>query len=33
VKSRPQKARQNEDKEIKQIVKKSFKDFPSKGRT
>jgi hypothetical protein len=28
----PQKARKNEDKEIKQIVTKSFKDFPPKGR-
>jgi hypothetical protein len=28
----PQKARKNEDKEIKQIVAKSFKDFPPKGR-
>jgi hypothetical protein len=28
----PQKARTNEDKEIKQIVTKSFKDFPPKGR-
>lgn len=28
----PQKARKNEDKEIKQIVSKSFKDFPPKSR-
>lgn len=28
----PQKARKNEDKEIKQVVGKSFKDFPPKGR-
>jgi Domain of unknown function (DUF4136) len=28
----PQKARKNEDKEIKQIVVKSFKDFPPRGK-
>lgn len=28
----PQKARRNEDKEIKKIVDKSFKDFPPKGK-
>ena len=28
----PQKARKNEDKEIQEIVSKSFKDFPPKGR-
>jgi hypothetical protein len=28
----PQKARKNEDKEIKQIAGKSFKDFPPKSR-
>ena len=28
----PQKARKNEDKEIKKVVDKSFKDFPPKGK-
>jgi hypothetical protein len=30
--SDPQKARKNEDKEIKQVVDKSFKDFPPKSK-